>query len=199
MKTWISDNNNNRCSVEKYGSEESAKKALATLRGCSRCWDCSECSDCWGCSRCCDSAYCSGCSDLSGCSRCWDCSECSQCSGCSGLSGCSDRSDCSGNKGDVVPPIIPKIENIDKVLYETIIKDTNTLDMSDWHTCATTHCRAGWIVALAGDAGKALEKYHNTPLAAQLIYKASGSPINPCRFFDSDEDTLADIKARAGN
>jgi hypothetical protein len=70
--------------------------------------------------------------------------------------------------------------------------------MSDWHTCGTTHCRAGWVVTLAGDAGKALEERFNTELAAMLIYRESGSPINPARFYDSADDALADMKKRAG-
>ena len=69
--------------------------------------------------------------------------------------------------------------------------------MNDWHTCNTTHCRAGWVVHLAGDAGYALERFHNTALAAQLIYRASGYGINPCRFYDSDADAMADIKRLA--
>lgn len=71
------------------------------------------------------------------------------------------------------------------------------LAMGDWHTCNTTHCRAGIVVHLAGEAGYALERYHNTALAAQLIYRESGSPINPCRFYDSDADAMADMKKRA--
>ena len=66
--------------------------------------------------------------------------------------------------------------------------------MSDWHTCSTTHCRAGWVVHLAGDAGYALERFHNTALAAQLIYRESGYKINPCRFYDQNEDSLEDIR-----
>ena len=68
--------------------------------------------------------------------------------------------------------------------------------MGQWH-CGTTHCRAGWVVTLAGEEGAALEKYHNTELAAMLIYRESGSPINPARFYDSNEDALADMKKRA--
>jgi hypothetical protein len=71
--------------------------------------------------------------------------------------------------------------------------------MREWHTCGTTHCRAGWVIHLAGKAGYALERFHNTPLAAQLIYRESGYQINPCRFFDSNEDALADMKRLAEN
>jgi len=72
--------------------------------------------------------------------------------------------------------------------------------MSTWHTCEKTHCRAGWVVALAGEAGRLLEQFHDTPLAAMLIYDASTSEdfrINPCRFYDSNEDALADMKRLA--
>jgi hypothetical protein len=51
---------------------------------------------------------------------------------------------------------------------------------------------------LAGEEGYALEKFFNsTALAAQLIYRESGSPINPCRFFDSNNAALTDMKQRA--
>jgi len=72
--------------------------------------------------------------------------------------------------------------------------------MSDWHRnghCGTTHCRAGWVTHLAGEAGRALEEHFNTELAAMLIYRESGSPINPARFYDSNEDALADMRRRA--
>ena len=70
--------------------------------------------------------------------------------------------------------------------------------MSDWHTCSTTHCRAGWVVHLAGEAGYALERFHNTALAAQLIYKASGYEISPVKFYGNNDDALADMRKLAG-
>ena len=69
--------------------------------------------------------------------------------------------------------------------------------MDDWHICNTTHCRGGWAVHLAGEAGYALERFHNALLAAQLIYGASGYDINPCRFFDNNEEAMADMKRLA--
>ena len=36
------------------------------------------------------------------------------------------------------------------------------------------------------------------PLVSKLIYRASGYEINPCMFFDSKEDALADMKKLAG-
>ena len=71
--------------------------------------------------------------------------------------------------------------------------------MGNWHTCEKTHCRAGWIITLAGEAGKALESFYNTELAAMLIYDASapGFKINPARFYDNDDAAIADMKRLA--
>ncbi len=66
--------------------------------------------------------------------------------------------------------------------------------MSTWHTCDTTHCRAGWIVHLAGEPGYLLEKATSTQFAAMMIYKKS-SPIkvSPPRFFEDNETAMKDI------
>ena len=70
--------------------------------------------------------------------------------------------------------------------------------MADVHTCENTHCRGGWIVTLAGDEGRTLEQRFGWELAAMMIYEAStGSKINPCRFYDSNTDALADMKRLA--
>ena len=71
--------------------------------------------------------------------------------------------------------------------------------MNDWHTCENTHCRAGWVVTLAGERGKALEGFYNTEFAAMLIYDASapGFKINPARFYDDNDAALADMKRLA--
>ena len=71
--------------------------------------------------------------------------------------------------------------------------------MSNWHTCETIHCRAGWVVHLAGDKGKALESKFGTLLAAMKIYDKSCPKykINPCRFYDNNADAMADIKKLA--
>ena len=70
--------------------------------------------------------------------------------------------------------------------------------MADWHTCGTTHCRGGWVVTLAGEAGKKLEQETSSLFAAIQIYKKSGYEISPCRFFDNNETALADMKRLAG-
>jgi len=71
--------------------------------------------------------------------------------------------------------------------------------MNTWHTCGTTHCRAGWVVHLAGDAGYALERFFNTELAAMKIYDASSDlpKVSPVHFYDGNEAALADMKRMA--
>ncbi len=66
-----------------------------------------------------------------------------------------------------------------------------------WHSCETTHCRAGWVIHLAGEEGYKLEKFFDTCLAAQFIYRESGYEINPCRFFLNNDESLADMKELA--
>ena len=88
------------------------------------------------------------------------------------------------------------IENIHSVILAAV-EAPCALNMDAWHTCGTSHCRAGWVVHLAGDAGYALERFHNTALAAQLIYKASGYEISPVRFYDSNEVAMADMRRLA--
>jgi hypothetical protein len=95
------------------------------------------------------------------------------------------------------PPPIPKIENINQQVYAAATAKSTSLQMNTWHTCDTSHCRAGWVVHLAGEPGYALERFFNTALAAQLIYRESGAPINPGRFYDTNEEALADMKRAA--
>jgi hypothetical protein len=159
MKTWINDDNGNKCSVEYFGSEEAAKRALSSLKNCYGCSDCSRCS---------------------GCSRCY------------GLK--------TATESEISKiPEVPVIENIHKVIYE-VASQPGALSMTNWHTCEKKHYRAGWTIVKAGEAGRKLEEFFGTNLAAMKIYDAScvdGFKINPCRFFDSDEDALADMKRLA--
>jgi hypothetical protein len=91
---------------------------------------------------------------------------------------------------------IPTIENIHQKIYEAA-SIPGSLEMSTWHTCEKTHCRAGWTVTLAGKEGKELERFFNTELAAMLIYRESGYEINPARFYDDNAEALADMKRLA--
>jgi len=184
---WLIDERNNRSEIAYFGSREAAEKALLSLVDCDNCINCSYCSDC---------SDCSGCSYCSDCSRCSDCSGCSYCSGCSGCSYCSDCSRLVGEQKAAVIEI-PAIPNIHQTVYAAVTQP-GAFDMDRWGGyCDTTRCRGGWVCSLAGDAGKALEARFNTELAAMLIYRESGFQINPCRFYDSDSDALADMKRLA--
>ena len=131
------------------------------------------------------------------CSDCFECSDCSDCFGCSSCSGCFRCSDCFGcfdlaaQKLEKTIPIIPQIHN---AVRQAVESTPESLDMSSWHTCETTHCRAGWVVFLAGDPGKELEKQTSTEFAAKQIYKASSTiKVSPTRFFETNEKAMADI------
>lgn len=71
--------------------------------------------------------------------------------------------------------------------------------MENVHTCADTHCRAGWVITLAGEAGRKLEDFFGWELAAWKIYEASalGFKIHPDRFYDKNAEALADMKRLA--
>jgi hypothetical protein len=185
MATWLTDNNGNKCSVEHFGSKEAAQAALDSLKNCRDCVNCSDCSCCSHCSYC---SHCSHCSHCSGCSRC---SNVAYLYGKTAVKGDPDSTLAPG-----APPI-PKIEDIHAKIYAAT-SQPGALRMDQWHTCGTTHCRAGWVVHLAGDAGYALERFHNTALAAQLIYRESGYKINPGRFYDSNAEALDDMAKLAG-
>ena len=69
--------------------------------------------------------------------------------------------------------------------------------MGTWH-CGTAHCRAGWVVTLAGEGGKALEWAMGTPAAAAMIYLASDPQIERIpNFYTTNSAALADMQAMA--
>lgn len=77
--------------------------------------------------------------------------------------------------GAKLPEGIPVIRNIHQKVYRAA-SAKDALDMTRWHDydgCNTTHCRAGWVVTLAGEKGLELEKKIGTSAAAALIYQAS--------------------------
>lgn len=119
---------------------------------------------------------------LKNCTNCTDCLRCAGCTGCTGDS-----------KSAFTVPVVPDIH---KAVFAAV-SVPGALNMGKWHTCDTTHCRAGWVVTLAGDAGKELEKKTSTLFAAMQIYKASGYAISPNRFYDDDKTAMADMKRLA--
>ena len=71
---------------------------------------------------------------------------------------------------------IPRVEHLHQKVEEKT-REPSGLNMGRWHTCATTHCRAGWIVQLAGEEGKKLEERLDTDIAAMLIHEASSPGV----------------------
>lgn len=92
----------------------------------------------------------------------------------------------------------PKIESIHQKIYAAASAE-GALDMGSWHTCETTHCRAGWAVTLAGDEGHALESRIGTAAAAAMIYLASTDPTigRIPNWYASNEEALEDMRKLA--
>jgi hypothetical protein len=64
---------------------------------------------------------------------------------------------------------IPVIKDIHQTVYASARKP-NALCMSYWHRSETTHCRGGWVIRLAGEAGDNVESWLGPRTAAALIY-----------------------------
>jgi hypothetical protein len=93
---------------------------------------------------------------------------------------------------------VPAIPDIHRVVLEAA-SQPGALDMGSWHNdCGTAHCRAGWVVTLAGEPGRALEEAVGTPAAAALIY-ARSDPSLSCTpdFYCDNDEALADMKRLA--
>jgi Pentapeptide repeats (8 copies) len=88
------------------------------------------------------------------------------------------------------------VPDLDRKILDALAAG-GTLNMSDWHTCETTHCRAGWAVTLAGEAAKGVEVIYGPAATAALIYAYSrpGKPIPD--FYASNEAAMASITADA--
>ena len=92
-------------------------------------------------------------------------------------------------------PKITKVENLFTKILEAIEKG-GKLNMGDWHTCKTTHCIAGWVIVLAGEAGRVAEELVGTPWAASIIIRDSCPYLegkNP-NFYANDEEGMKFIK-----
>jgi len=95
----------------------------------------------------------------------------------------------------------PVIEDIHAKVYAAA-SQPGALDMGRWH-CGTSHCRAGWVVTLAGKEGLDLEAKIGTPAAAMAIYMASDperwkTERLPDFYCDNNETALADMARMAG-
>jgi len=88
----------------------------------------------------------------------------------------------------------PRLPHIDALILQQLDQPGCQLAMQDWHTCETTHCRAGWAIHLAGEKGYALEDRVGPGVAGALIYAAS-RPDQPIPdFCATDDHALADLR-----
>ena len=69
--------------------------------------------------------------------------------------------------------VIPVVDNLDQRMAEVV----ESVEMDRWHTCETTHCRAGWAIHFAGEAGYALEHEIGSGAAGALIYHVSAGYV----------------------
>lgn len=92
-------------------------------------------------------------------------------------------------------PFIPALDS--KIL--AAIEAGGSLEMGHWHTCETTHCRAGWAIHFAGEAGKKLENAYGSAAAGSLLYAKAYPKMRIPNFYTDNETALADIRARAEN
>lgn len=192
---YVVDERNNKATIDEWGSKEQAKQSLLSLVDCSDCYNCFRCYGCHGCYGCSDCSRCHGCH---GCSRCYGCSGCSRCYDCSRCYNCFRCSRCYGRAEKTADLVVPAISNIHASIYAAA-SQPKALDMGDFHRCETTHCRAGWAIHLAGEAGYDLEKRFGSILAAMIIYDASDPAyrISPCDFFVSNEVALENMRQLA--
>jgi len=91
-------------------------------------------------------------------------------------------------------PNVPIVDDLDRRILDSITSG-GALDMDAWHTCDTTHCRAGWAIHLAGNRGYALENSTDAAEAGAAIYLASTGRLP--NFFASHDRALQDIAAWA--
>ena len=89
-------------------------------------------------------------------------------------------------------PTVPVIPDIDARILSVIDSGQGKLNMGSWHSCETTHCRAGWAITLGGEAGAALERQYGPERAGAMIYTASTGRVP--HFYATDANALEDIR-----
>lgn len=190
----VSDANGNICQIKFFGSRKAAQEALDSLIDCIDCVNCTNCVNCQQCFNC------KNCRD---CLSCFDSEKCDQCAystHCSGCEACfySDRlTDCQNYYTCHHVTRVPVVYSIHTQVYQEA-SQPDALQMDGWHKCNTTHCRAGWVVILAGKKGKELETRIGSESAALMIYHASSKLyVNPKQFYVGNEAALADMKRMA--
>ncbi len=201
---WICDANRNRASVDHFESIEEARKTLDSLIDCKDCTNCVDCTRCIGCADCFDCVDCKDCAgsaECRSCIGCTGCSKCSLCEDCAECEGCSRCVKCAGLEGQnrvrCVPllPSAPVIAHLHAQVYAAAKRPGMIAD-EGWHH-GKAHSHAGWIVKLAGNAGRVLEKKSSTAFAAMAISRASDPTWRMSNFYASPEETLRETRRLA--
>jgi hypothetical protein len=92
-------------------------------------------------------------------------------------------------------PEIPVIDRPDVKILALVEANPACFDQGTWH-CGTTHCTAGHMVNLAGDAGYALErKLGSTQAAARKLYLAAIGTVP--HFYGETGPALERLRERA--
>ncbi len=92
---------------------------------------------------------------------------------------------------------LPVLKNPDAEILNTIKNKKGALEMGSWHTCETTHCRAGWYIHQSGPAGRMLEAVYGASVAGAIIFTKAYPKMKVPDFVCSNDKALADITKNA--
>jgi hypothetical protein len=105
----------------------------------------------------------------------------------------------------VIPDWVPRVKQLHVKIIEAI-ETGGKLEMGEWHDdakvddagayCGTSHCRAGWCIAIAGQAGRVLEGVMGPAAAGALISLASSPELGGKvpNFYCGNDEALSDIR-----
>jgi len=169
-------------------------KSCKWCESCESCISCKSCESCESCISCVSCKWCKSCESCESCRSCVSCKSCESCVACVSCESCESCESFSYELKNQSELNVPLVQNIHQSVFNAASAE-NALDMNNWHVCETTHCRAGWVVHLAGEAGYELERLTSTSFAAMAIYNKSSDIKVPLHMFYVDNDeSLTDMK-----
>lgn len=157
MTTWITDDRGNRCSVEHFGSEDAARRALESnenCRNCENCKDCVSCNNCRNCEGCvaCEgcvhcwycrnSWYCTHCEDCRDCKACAACNNCRNCEGCMDCKNCTDCRGCFSVDAVVSPLVVGPVRSDG---YQFVMGASRSIHAGCRVFVSLSEARAHWL------------------------------------------------------
>jgi len=99
--------------------------------------------------------------------------------------------DLSGVIGLTLPTKEVEAARIMAVARKALETDA-ALDMSEYHSCDTTHCIAGWGIFLAGEEGAKLEKEYGPQIAGLMLLGVEAHS----HFFDPQPEAKAWLESK---